>query len=301
MALDSGKGYRFWTLVVTNLAGIAMGISVNGLHDDYGWTAAGACAAAAGATALLVRLRRLPPRAPLVRLMHRVFLALAFATLVVGAFGSGSTARYALPAAAGAVIVVLVTTPGVRLLETLFRVAMIGVAVGYLSTLLPEWNRSDATKALIVGGLVVLANVYLVGRDHGFAFVAEFFAAPRPHLAIQPLGGGTAMIILGVAGFFEAGPMAPAIFGSLGLAGVAVGLCLLKGGPHAGAIAVTVTGVATIVIGAAFSTMRGGALVGVALIILGVSLAGRGLTRTNVLASLQAFGRRMVQDPDTTS
>ncbi|WP_433087609.1 hypothetical protein ACQP1P_16835 [Dactylosporangium sp. CA-052675] len=159
---------------------MAVGIAVNGLYDDYGWPAAGACAAAAASTALLVRLRRLPSRALLVRLLHRVFMSVTFAALAAGAFGWVSNPRPVLLVAVGAVVVVLVTTPGVRMLRTLFRVAMIGIAVGYLSALLPEWDRSAVMKALIIGVLVMLANVYLIGSERGLEAATELFATPRP-------------------------------------------------------------------------------------------------------------------------
>ncbi len=147
-------------------SGLTFGVGVNMLSDAGKWRAFGVVAALAGAIIGAAHLRRLDPRAPLVRWFARLMLFMALGWATLAGLGPPAWSAYASFASAACVLLPLLGRTSLRTASHLLigaAAAGMGVAViGAGITLLGHAYRSDilivAALAMIGMGVAVMIS-----------------------------------------------------------------------------------------------------------------------------------------------
>ncbi|WP_328384423.1 hypothetical protein OHQ88_33580 (plasmid) [Micromonospora zamorensis] len=204
------------------LLGAAGGMGINVLSNDVGYRGVAAAAAAGGVLSAIVWLRRLPPRAPLVRYTVRGLLAVALVGAVVATFGPASWAAYAtLTAAALTVTAVLLAADGTEAAYMLLPGAVaMGAGVGGVGIGIEVLTTSSTPHELSAGGTLICMGVstallsfvpfsydrrFPAGVFIGFGVsligigITAALDSVNPAYAVAPIGVGLAIFCAGIA------------------------------------------------------------------------------------------------------
>ncbi|TDB81055.1 hypothetical protein [Micromonospora sp. KC721] len=127
----TGPDWRSRLSVV--LLSAASGMGINVLSNDVGYRGVAAATAAGAILSAAASLRRLPPRASLVRHTARTLLALALLAAIAAAVGPAAWAAYTtLTAAALTIAAVLTTNTTDTAINLLMGAAGIGLGVAFI-------------------------------------------------------------------------------------------------------------------------------------------------------------------------
>jgi hypothetical protein len=231
--------------VAAALLGLAVGLGTNLLSTDVGYRGAAGVAALAAVIYVAEWLRRLHPRAPIVRIATWAFLAAAAvgAIVAVGAPDRGSAGYATLGTALLATTAVLIPGKSEDALQLLLGVAGIGVGVAAIGLGVALLRSSTPLRgvALIGGGAAIiglgvaalrssdpLRGVALIGA--GAAIIGLGAAVLRSSdrlYGVALIGAGAAIIGLGLAALRSSDPLRGVALIGLGAAGIGLGVTVL--------------------------------------------------------------------------
>ncbi|MGC5660369.1 hypothetical protein ACN261_08180 [Micromonospora sp. WMMD723] len=303
----------------------AGGMSVNLVSNDFGYPAVAAATVAGAVLWAAASLRRLPPRAPLVRYTARALLALALLAAIVAAFGPAPWSAYAtLTAVVLAATAVLTVNAVDAALALLLNVALVGTGVAVVGSGIANLTTSILGVTVIlmgvtftlVGAVALLAGISLVGTGSPI-FTDRELEIIGNDIALQAeltktikfttlcgkaltLGG---MVIIGT-GIAEAAPdnrfLDSAMTTVVGMMITGTGISLQTNSRLLDSVMIIAFGVATAGGGIANLTSSH-ILVGAGRIGVGVAVAGGGIAvlirHTDLTTRLREWRATLTQDP----
>jgi hypothetical protein len=244
-------------------------MGVNVLSNDVGYRGVAAAVAAGAVLTATSWLRRLPPRAPLVRYVVRILLVLCLAGAVVAAIGPTSwAAPLTLTTAALTAAAVLISNDAGAARTLLFGLALIGAGVALVGLAV----RLDLVRGDALAGITgVGAGMALIGLG------VTVLVGDRVLFEMARVGTGVALVGGGFAASTEGDGMIGAALIGLGVGVVVYGVAKWNESDAPAVVALIGGGVALIVGGVGASVM-GSALLGVAVSGAGVTAIGLGVT-----------------------
>jgi hypothetical protein len=289
---------RHLAALASVLLSVAAGIAGNGLFNDFGYAAAVVAAVAGIAATAVLWLRGLPPEARLIRYANGGLLALGFGAAVAAAFSSGHLSTYATLAATGLTLAALLSTPGVAIANTLFRVALVGFAVAWVGgTIAEEWHNGGGIVAAVLP-LTFVALTYFVARDEAPEIIADAEAGKFQDLGARFLVLGGMFGIVAILELTGGEPVVAALLGPLAVAAASLGWGLLTGGRYRFGAAVLLCGIVSVIAGTVLAAMPGSPFIGMTVVGIGFALAAVGAKRLDAVRRLGAWGRYLTGAPD---
>ena len=190
--------------------GLAGGMGVNTLSNDFGYRGMATAAAAAAILISTNWLRQLPSQAPLPRIVSRVLLGGAALAAIVAAANPSWEGPATIAATILTTLAVLIPTALERTTELLFGVALIGAGVALIGAGVAILRDGDVLfgVALIGGGVAVIGVGVAILRDGDVL------------LGVAVIGGGVAVIGVGVASLLDG----DVLFGVAGIGGGVAGI-----------------------------------------------------------------------------
>lgn len=250
------------------LLGAAGGMSINVLSNDVGYRGAAVVAVAGGVLTAASWLRRLPPRAPLVRYTVRVLLVLSLAGAVISGVGPEDWSAPIIITIVALTTVAASAYSDLKTIRTLlFGVALVGLGAIFMGSgfsLVISDIRFFGVSYIVAGVAVIsLGIATLLGAGIG-----------RP---VAGISTAVAVIILGAAKLTHYQQLSGLLFISLGVIALGPGIAILSKVQVVRAISYivggswgTLTGVTVLVVGFPVSA-------GITCITAGIAVIGLGI------------------------
>lgn len=301
MSSTAGKKDRQWLLAITTLTGAAAGQTANALGSDIGqYRAAGATTACAVLTAAVWGLRKVPPRTPLARFVRRLLLTCGFVAAIVAAFGPPGQFPYAASSGCLATVMALLATPGVRPLDLVVRVILVGLGVASVGVFLRAWHDDPGMTALMIARTLLaifLAYMLLTVVDHVSEILDRAESGRYSSLGQRCRQLGIVVTAIAFLYLFDGEFATAAALAFMGPPMIGLGVSFIKGGRLPVAIAMLGAGTAGVALGVLATTMPDGVLFGLLTIGAGLALVAVGSKRAEVPRRLRLWWRQAITEP----